>query len=48
MRKITNAHLTKIFMGIFALDKRLPTSATLDRRCICAGKAIPAKQDDLS
>ena len=51
MRKITYAHYTKNFIAIFALPKRLPTFATLDRRyiqldrrCICAGKAIPAKQ----
>jgi len=28
--KIVNTRLTKIFMAIFALDERLPSSATLN------------------
>ena len=46
--KIANTRLTKTKVAIFALAKRLPTSATLDRRCACAGKAILAKEHDLS
>ena len=30
---IVNTRLTKIFMAIFALDERLPTSATLNVYC---------------
>ena len=34
MAKIVNTRLAKVFMVIFALAERLPTSATLDKNLI--------------